>query len=167
MTSRLGPACLVAAAVFAASACKPEPARRADRVDVIEVAAGDDTKIPTNEPGELAQAAHAFDQRRAARIAAARGQFEVIASQPILIGTLARNLPLTDAARGQLNTKLVALQAKLDETSNLIEGLARVGIDAWEIRNTEMTAALHRLDEARRDAWRALEKAPHIDPSSS
>jgi hypothetical protein len=172
------------ATLIVSAACKPESARRADRAaketlarreqlhaaaarlgtssDVVGSAAN-----VLHETGELARAAHEFELRRAARITALRAQLRVIASQPPLIGTMAAHLPLTDAARAAINDKLVRLESRVDEATNLIEGLENVYIDAWEQRDSEVTGAMQHLDDARKDAWHALERAPHITRSSS
>ena len=174
---------VVATLVFSA-ACKPESARRADhaaketlaeREDLHEAAArlGESPDVVDNatkvlhETGELVRAAQEFERRRAGRISALRAQFRVIASQPQMIGTMAAHLPLTDVARAAVNMKLVLLRGRLEEATNLIEGLEKVELDAWEQRDSEATEAMQRLDDARRDAWRTLERAPHIARSSS
>jgi hypothetical protein len=76
-------------------------------------------------------------------------------------------MQITDAARGKLNEKLTRLQTRLDETANLLEGLATVNIDAWEECNSAVTDAMKRLDDSREDTWESLEDAPHIDPNAS
>jgi len=178
--------CIAAAVVtlVASAGCKPESARRADRAakealaerDQLHEAARKLAETPDlvqgtakvlQEAGELAQAAQKFEARRVARIDALRAQHAVVASQPKLIGTMAENLPLTDAARGAINEKMMRLQAALQETTNLIEGLETVELDGWGARDSEVTAAMHRLDDVRKDAWRALGRAPHIGRSSS
>lgn len=175
-TSKL--AGVVVAAVFAATACKPESARRADRAakdvveqrdDLVKAAKNiaDEPEQVLAEVGQLAAAAEKFDKLKQARLAALRGQHSVIASQTLLIGTMARELPITDAARGDINEKLTRFQARLDEAQNLIEGLSRTMIDDWEQLDTAATDAMQRLDDARKAAWESLEDAPHIDHSAS
>lgn len=163
------------AAVFAAAACKPESAQRADRaardvkaeqVDVIQAARAGSANL-LRETGELSEAAQRFETQRAARIDALRAQYAVIASQPAMIGTMARELPITDGARGDINDKLHRLQMRLDEMQNLIEGLVRVPVDSWEQRDGDATTAMERLDDARREAWHSLEQAPHIGHNGS
>ena len=164
-------------------ACKPESARRADRAakdlvekrnDLVEAAKqlpdkplAEGAQAVLAEAGELAQAAHDFEHQKSRRIATLVIARDLTATQSALIGVLARDTPITDAARGDVNEKLTRLQTRLDEASNLIEGLANVTIDAWEERNTAATDAMKRLDDARADAWEALEEAPHIDPNAS
>jgi hypothetical protein len=176
----LGLGALVLAQVIA---CKPESARRADRAakDLVEkrvelVAAA--KKLPDTplaegakavlvEAGELARAAYEFEQQKSRRIAALFMARDLTATHAALIGVLARDSPITDAGRGEVNEKLTRLLRRLDETSNMIEGLEHVTIDAWEDRNAAATDAMKRLDDARTDAWEALEEAPHIDPNAS
>ena len=181
--NRLGLAAVVVTLV-ASTACKPESARRADhaakqtlaqRAELQAAAArigeGSDivesTSKVLHEAGELAQAAQEFETRRTARISALRAQLDVIASQPKMIGTMAKSLPLSDAGRSEVNAKLTQLHGQLDETSNMIDGLQQVEVDAWEQRDSEMTAAMQRLDDARKAAWRALQRAPRTTRSSS
>lgn len=164
-------------------ACKPESARRADRAakDLVEqredlVAAAkklpdkplaEGAKEVLEEAGELAEAAHAFEHQKSRRIATLMIAHDLTTTQAALIGVLARDTPITDAARGDVNEKLTRLHTRLDEASNLIEGLQHVTIDGWEDRNTAATDAMKRLDDARADAWEALEEAPHTDPNAS
>ena len=180
MKKGLGLGALVLAQVIA---CKPESARRADRAakdlveqrdELVEAAKklpdkplAQGAKEVLEEAGELARAAHEFEHQKSRRIAALFMARDLTATHAALIGVLARDTPITDAARGVVNEKLTRLQTRLDEASNLIEGLAHVTIDSWEDRNTAATDAMKRLDDARADAWEALEEAPQTDPNAS
>lgn len=168
----------IIAAALATKACKPESARRADRAakdvvsqreDLVEAARQlpDQPGAVLAEVGELATAAAEFERQRSRRLAALGSQYDVNATQASLVGVLARDLPITDAARGEVNERLTRLHARLTEAADLIEGLGMVHIDAWEERNTAVTEAMERLDDAATDAWEALEDAPQIDPSAS
>jgi len=172
--SRLG---WTVSAVFTIAACKPESARRADRAakdvveqreDVVEATKRSaSVEEVLEEAGELVQAANAFEWQRSRRIMELRMEHDLTASQAGVIGVLARDLPITDAARGEINEKLSRLHSRLDEATNLIEGLARVGVDTWEQRDDAATEAMKRLRAARKDAWEALDDAPQIDRSAS
>jgi hypothetical protein len=164
-------------------ACKPESARRADRAaedvveqrkDVVEAA----KKLPDKplaegarelfaETGELTKAARKFELQKSRRLAMLQQTHDLAALQTGVIGVLARDLQITDAARGDINEKLTRFQMRLDETANLIEGLFSVEIDVWEQRDSEVTDAMKRLEDARKAAWDAVEDAPHIDRSAS
>ncbi len=167
--------------VFAA-ACKPESARRADRAadevieqreQVIEAA----RKLPEKplaegatelfeQAGELTEAARKFDRQKSRRLATLQQMHDLTAMHTGVIGVLARDMEITDAARAELNEKLTQLTLRLDETADLIEGLSSVEIDAWEERDTAVTDAMTRLEDARKSAWQALDDA-HIDRSAS
>jgi len=62
---------------------------------------------------------------------------------------------LTEAGRARVIEKLEAMQMRYDEAKNLVE--------AGDPRARD---ALKKLDEARADAWDALDKAPRVDRSS-
>lgn len=180
--TRLALSAALVAALFA-SACKPESARRADRAardlieerdDVVKAAKqiGDKPlgEVSANiaaETGKLARAAHEFEKQKSRRLAALHAILDVDASQAGIIGVLARDMPITDAARGDVNDKLTRFHMRLDEVQNLIEGLTTVAVDNWEQRNGECTDAMKRLANARSDAWEALEDAPQLDRSAS
>jgi hypothetical protein len=164
----------VAALVLGGGACKPESARRADRAaqDLAEAR----KKLRDEGPalakpetvvtaaGKLAKAEAEFQSRKTLRIQVLRGEHSVIATQPLVIGTMATNLTLTDAGRALVNEKLTAFKSALTETDNLIEGLERVDADTWTERQDEATEAMTRLDDVRDAAWHALDdelKAAH------
>lgn len=164
---------LLAAALLG---CKPESARRADRAadrvvdereDVVEAA----KKLPEKplaegaselieETGELSRAARRFEYHKSRRLMTLQSTHDLAATQTGIISVLARDMQLTDAARGDINEKLTRFQMRLDETANMIEGLRNVDIDAWETRNTDVTDAMRRLEDARKGTWDALEEAP-------
>lgn len=174
--TRLSLIAFVVAAASAATACKPESARRADRAakDVAEkreklVEAAKEAK-PAEvlaEAAELAKAAHKFELQKSRRLATLNASQDLYSTQAGVIGVLARDMKITDAARGAINLKLTSLQTSLDETANLIEGLTKVSIDTWETRNAAVTDAMERLDDSRQQTWGALEVAPLIDPNAS
>lgn len=95
------------------------------------------------------------DAPRELRIRSLEAQLQVIATQPVIIHTMARVFPLSEAGRAQVTHKLEALQMRFDEAKNLV----RAG-------DPQATEAMKRLEDARKDAWDALDKAPRTDRSS-
>ena len=91
----------------------------------------------------------------APRDRALEAELQVIATQPIIISTMARVFPLTEQGRARVTEKLEALQMRFDEAKNLVE--------AGDPRAADAVKA---LDAARKDAWDALDKAPRVDRSS-
>ena len=167
---------LALAIVIAFAGCKPETARKADRAadDVREqrkeLSAAAESEQPAKvvvEVEELSEAERLFTERKRIRIAALRGEHSVISTQAMLISTLAEYFPLTDAGRADINNKLTAFHRRLDEARNQIEGLGRTGADVWTQRDDAVREAMNALETARKDAWRALEDAPRIDPNAS
>jgi hypothetical protein len=115
---------------------------------------------------ELFDAAADFEAKRNIRIAALRSEHAVIASQPMLISTMVESFPLTDRGRADVNEKLTIFQLRLDESGNLIQGLNATNARTWKERNDAASEAMNRLEDARKDAWKALEDAPRTDRSS-
>jgi hypothetical protein len=70
------------------------------------------------------------------------------------------------AACKQVKEKLDVLQLRLDETKNMIEGLRHVDAGHWKDRDDKVENAMQSLDDARKDAWKAVEDAPRVDRSS-
>ena len=95
------------------------------------------------------------DASRQVRDRAPEVELQVIATQPIIINTMAQVFPLTEAGRAQVTEKLQALQMRFDEAKNLIEA-----------GDAQAPDAMKKLDAARKDAWDALDKAPRVDRSS-
>ncbi len=116
--------------------------------------------------GELAAATREFEERRAVRMATLRGVHEVIATQPMVISTIAQALPLTEAGRADIDEKLQVFQMRLDEAENLIRALAHARADEYGNDDNAVTGAMKRLEESRKAAWQALDNAPRSDRSS-
>ena len=91
----------------------------------------------------------------AQRDRALEAELSVIATQPVIISTMARVFPLTEAGRARVTEKLEALQMRYDEAKNLVEA-----------GDPQARAAMQKLDDARKEAWDALDKAPRVDRSS-
>ena len=163
------------AIALAVAGCQPETARKADRAakDVIEEredlrqTARDEPAQVGSASQELSDAARRFAERKRIRIAALRGEHSVIGTQLKLISTLAEYFPLTDQGRAGVNNELTALQMRLDEAGNQIEGLVGVGAERWNERDDAVRDAMGKLDAARRSAWRALQDAPRPHPNAS
>lgn len=115
---------------------------------------------------DLAEAAAGFAHDKQTRIAGLRAEHQAIATQPMLISTIAQALPLTEAGRTGIDEKLQVFQMRLDETSNLIGRLDRASAEQYAEADDAVIAAMKRLEEARRAAWKALDDAPRNERSS-
>jgi hypothetical protein len=164
-------AALAALLLFYAIGCKPESARRADHAakEVVgkRKSFGKAILQPdkfAKETAELAVAERKFLARRKSRVDILHGKHSVIASQTVLISSLAQGFSISDVSRTDINVKLHAFQMQLDKTSNEIELLASTGVDHWEARDEAMTESMDHLDEVRRAAWQSLTAAPLVEP---
>jgi hypothetical protein len=126
---------------------------------------GEEARDVSEKAGDLAKASADFEVRRQQRVTELRMLHGVIASQPMLINTLATAIPLTDRARATLNEKMQIFQMRVDETGNAIEALQGVGPEDWEARNSEAEKSKDRLEDAREDAWEALNDGDRIEAS--
>jgi len=152
----------IAFGLVASQGCKSQEAnadRDADRV--IE-----DQPNADKKSGDLATATDVFERSRDLSIQKLNGQRAVIASQPNLINTIAQSLPLTDAGRMVVNERVMLLQTRLDEAGNLISGLQTSTASDWKRRDDAVSDAMSRVEDARKDAWKALDDAPRTDRSS-
>jgi hypothetical protein len=164
---------VVALGVVAASGCQPEANKAADRVIDRERALDKEIRDPAaglesldKRQRELDRATAELIHSRAIRAATLRAQHAVIATQPALINTMVETFPLTEKGRTMVGEKLVILRMRLDETAHLIERLAKAEAVELEVRNDAVTDAMNRLEDARKDAWKALGDAPRTDRSS-
>lgn len=176
---------LVAVGLIASQGCKSETARKADKAadrvldkqadlrdeekDVADkkVDEVEESKDVAKEASELAEAQSDFETRRAIRMNELRATHAVIASQPLLINTMAENFGLTDKGRTDVIDKLTVFQMRLDEAGNMIEGLQSATAADWKDRNDKASEAMERLDDARKDAWDTLEDADRLDNAST
>jgi hypothetical protein len=163
-------AALAALLLFFAIGCKPESARRADYAaeQVVEKrkSFGKALVQPDKfgrETAELAQAEQKFLARRKSRIDILHGKHSVIASQTMLISSLAQGFAISDVSRANINGKLHAFQMQLDKAANEIEQLGATGVYDWEARDVAMTESMDNLDEVRRAAWHSLAEAPLVE----
>lgn len=175
---------VVAVGLVASQGCKSDNVREADRAadkvtdkqadlrdarnehgkKVIDQV--DKSKDLVEKSGDLAEATDAFEHHRAIRIQALRAELSVIATQPRVIDMLANGMPLTEPGRADVAERLKILQMRRDELRNLIKGLETVNAADWRNRDDAVNDAMHRLDDAREDAWKALDHAPRTDHSS-
>ncbi len=165
--------------LFASSACKPESARRADKAaeqvtEAREELTREHVELGTEgandlvaRTGELAAATRTFEQRKKLRIEIVRTEHEVIATQPMLIGAMATNFPLTDVGRADVNEKLTTFHSRLEEAANTIQGLQSSDAATWIERNEDVIEAMKRLENARAAAWEALDDAPKAQRTRS
>jgi hypothetical protein len=107
-----------------------------------------------------------FTAEREVRYRAFDAQLAVIATQPTIISAMANVFPLTEAGRADVSDKLQKLQMRFDEAKNQV-GLVRTALpDHVDDAETKAKDAMGRLDEARKAAWDALDRAPRTDRSS-
>jgi len=117
------------------------------------------------QKGDLKTAEADFAVRRGNRVAELRVLHGVIASQPMLINALGGVTALTDKARADLAEKMQVFQMRVDEMDNAIEALHGAGAEGFEDRNDAASKAMERLEEARKDAWEALNHGDRIEAS--
>lgn len=134
----------------------------ADTVDDVK----DESEDLLESSVEARDAQKEFEYQRLVRVQTLRAIHSIAATQPGVISALASSLPLVDADRAKLNEKLVLVQMRLDESANLIQGLEGVDANNWEPRERDVANAMNRLEDAREDAWEALDDADHLDQTS-
>ena len=117
------------------------------------------------QKGELKIAEADFAVRRDNRVAELRALHGVIASQPMLINTLAGVTALTDIARANLAEKMQVFQMRIDDADNAIEALHGADASGFEDRNDAAAKAMEGLEEARKAAWEALNDGDRIEAS--
>lgn len=147
---------VVAVALVAAQGCnKSESRKQADKAA--------DT---LSEHKQDAVADADFRAKRDVRYRALESQLQAIGVQPMLINAMSEAFPLTDAGRANVTVKLQAFQMCLDRAKNQI-GLVRTSLpDYFKDADAKATDAMNKLNDARKDAWDALDKAPRTDRSS-
>lgn len=107
-----------------------------------------------------------FEYRRLVRVQTLRAVHSITAQQPMLISAVASSRALVEKDRAKIDEKVQLVQMRLDETANLIQGLDRVDADHWDGRERDVSDAMKRLEDAREDAWEALDDAKRIDQTS-
>lgn len=117
------------------------------------------------ETRDLAAAEARFEMQRDQRIAGLRAVHGVLASQPMLINTIAGTVPLTTGARAELGEDMQMFQMRLDEAGNAIEQLQMATAENFDERDDAAEDAMDRLKEARDEAWEALNEGDRVEPS--
>jgi hypothetical protein len=107
-----------------------------------------------------------FERNRDARVTTLRVQRDLTASQTIVISALAAGLPLTGAGKADVNEKLQVLQTRLDDAGNAIQDLKTATADDFKAKDKYASDVIHRLNEARDAAWKALDEAPRNETAS-
>jgi len=144
-----------------------------DRRDTVAKKARDNARDIADEAKDvgkgarkLADAEHDFQYAKMVRVQTLRSVHAVMASQPMLINAFSSSLPILEGDRALINEKMQILQMRLDETGNQIETLNGVDAASWEQRHDDVNKAMDRLDDAREDAWKALDGAKRLDRTS-
>jgi hypothetical protein len=147
--------------------------RVVDKSDKLDDRVNDQAKAIDKETTETARKAadHAaassdFEVHRSTRVRELRFERDVIGSQPTVMTTLASVLPLTVAGREDVDEKIRILTMRVDEAGNVLNELATIGADGFTAKDDQAADVMKRLNEARSDAWKALDKAPRTDRSS-
>jgi len=125
----------------------------------------DESKDLADKATEVKKAETTFAIKRTNRVQQLRGVHTVIAMSPGLISQFASMTPLTDRARADVNEKLQVFQMRIDEAGNAIEALQTTDENNFEGRNDAAAKAMDRLEDARDDAWEALNDGDRIEPS--
>jgi len=140
-------------AVFALAACSNDK-RDADKAaDKLAKHAGEHAKSKTD-----------FEAKKTVRIDGLRAAQSVYAAQPGMITTFAEAFPLAD--RSEVDAKLNTLKMRLDEAGLLIQGLPTVQPADFKDRDDAASKAMDRLEDASKDAWKAVKDAKYIERSS-
>ena len=125
----------------------------------------DNSKDVAEQTRELKTAEADFSVRRGNRVSQLRMVHSVVSSQPMLINTLGGVTALTDKARADLAEKMQIFQMRVDEAGNAIESLQATDANGFETANDAAAKAMSRLEDAREDAWEALNDGDRIDAS--
>jgi len=125
----------------------------------------EESKEVASAAQDVATAEGNFDVRRHYRVSQLRLSHNVVASQPMLINAITAATPLTDKARGDVAEKMQVFQMRIDEAGNAIESLEATDEKSFEDRNDTAAKAMGRLEDAREDAWEALNDGDRIQPS--
>jgi chromosome segregation ATPase len=165
----------VAATLLAApaTACKSDHGRDADKaadkvkktVDEVKDQEKDVTKEQkdvTDKQADVAKAQTDFEKQKAIRINDLETSYSTIAAEPKSLTATSATTPLTDRAKADLNEKLKVLQLRLDEARNSIDQLKGSTATDWNDRDDRASDAMKRLEDARDDAKKALDKGERI-----
>lgn len=126
---------------------------------------GEERQELREETGELKTAEAELAVRKGNLVARMRAVHDVVRSQPVLINSLAPLTPLTTNARADLAEKMQVFQMRIDEAGNAIEALAAADAASFEERDDAAEQAMDRLEDARENAWEALNEGDRLEPS--
>jgi len=137
-----------------------------DEKQQLAAKASDVAVAVTNETKDLAKAAQDLDEaqgefayHKTLRIRTLRAVHAIAGSQPDLINALATSSPLIDEDRTRVMEKLTLLRSRLVDSARLIQELEGVDATTWVARERLVADAMNRVEDARTDAWDALDSA--------
>lgn len=144
-----------------------------DKADKLDTRVQDQTEAiqeqtaeTVKKTAETAAASATFEARRSERVHELRIVRDVIGSQPTVMTQLASHLSLTDTGRADVDDKIRVLQMRLDEAGNVLTELASISVDGFKSKDDQAADVMKRLEDAREQAWTALDKAPRTAGSS-
>lgn len=155
--------------VAAPAACKSDSRSKADKAaDRVADQNKRDMKetSPDYQPNVAKEQANdaEFAVRRDMRMQILKIQHDIVQTQPQVISTLASSLGLTEAGASDVNDKVRVLEMRLDDANNAIQRLGSAPAEEFKKVDDDATKAMDRLEDARKDAWKALKDAPRTNP---
>jgi hypothetical protein len=159
------------ALVAAPAACKSDSRSKADKAAerVADQNKRDMEKTaPDYQPNVVKEQANdaEFSVRRDMRMQILKIHTDIVQTQPQMITTLASSLPLTELGAADVNDKVRVLQMRIDDANNAIQSLGTTPADGFKKADDDATKAMDRLEDARKDAWKALKDAPRTNPKA-
>jgi archaellum component FlaC len=146
----------------------------ADRADKTADKAKDNVEDVTKEMKDVSKEVASLDEaqnefvfQRNIRIATLRATHGLDASQAAFIGVLSANGGYETASQSVINEKLGVFNQRLDESATLIQSLEGVDANAWIERDKAAVSSMNRMEDARVDAWDAVQDAKRIDGRTS
>lgn len=129
------------------------------RVEKQVSAIQDETDETIKKAADTASASATFEARRGERVRELRMVRDVIGSQPTIMTQLASHLAVTETGRADVDDKIRVLQMRMDESGNVLTELATVSVDGFKAKDDQAADVIERLDDARKQAWNAIDKA--------
>jgi len=124
------------------------------------------TKAIDEQSAALGHANDVFAARKDVRMIGLKAEASMIAPQGDMITSLATQLPLTPAARADVDAKVEVLAHRVDEAQLKITDLQNSTAEQWKARDDAADGAMKNLEAARDDAWHAFKQAKRTDRSS-
>jgi preprotein translocase subunit SecD len=156
--------------VAAPAACKSDSRSKADKAAdrVADQNKRDIKESPDYQPNVAKEQANdaEFTVRRDMRMQILKIQHDIVQSQPQVISTLASSLALTEPGAADVNDKVRVLEMRLDDANNAIQRLGSTPAEDFKKVDDDATKAMDRLEDARKDAWKALKDAPRTNPKA-